>query len=93
MSFQYISQDLQDLHGAGGNHPPSQTRSLAVDARTDTEDPDDQPPQPTAKEEVTFRREDGVQVVEMEVTLFQAGHPPRDKFWHDSQKEQDEKTK
>ena len=37
---------IQDLLGTGGDHPPSQTSSLAADARTGTEDPDDQPPQP-----------------------------------------------
>ena len=37
---------MEQLLGAGGDHPPSQTSSQAVDARTDTENPDDQPPQP-----------------------------------------------
>ena len=40
------AMDNQDLLGAGGDHPPSQTSSLAADVRTGTEDPDDQPPQP-----------------------------------------------
>ena len=47
----------------------------------------------SAKQEDTDRREEGVQRVELEVTMPQAGQLAREKFWHDFQKEQDEKMK
>ena len=47
----------------------------------------------SAKQEETIRREEGVQRVETEVAISQAGQLAREKFCNDFQKEQDEKMK